>query len=381
VGLPARADGELASRLGRSRRADALKAAVCHEFGKPLVVEDVELDPPNAGEIAVRVAACGVCHSDIASVEGAWGGQLPAVFGHEAAGVVEEVGGEVDGIAVGDHVVVTLVRSCGRCPFCAEGQPALCEATFPLDERSPLHTRDGREIRQGIRVGGFAESVVAHASQAVAIPDDVPLASACLLGCAVVSGFGAVVNTAQAEAGSSVVVIGTGGVGLNCLQGAAVAGASPIVAVDVVASKLDVARAFGATHAVEASDASEAVRDLTGGRGADYVFVAVGARGAVEQGLSLLRRGGTLVLVGMPAAGVTAELDPTALAHDGQRILGSKLGSTRPEIDIPMLVELYREGRLKLDELVSGRSPLEEINESFASAVRGDVLRNVIVPG
>jgi Zn-dependent alcohol dehydrogenase len=176
-------------------------------------------------------------------------------------------------------------------------------------------------------------------------------------------------------------VIGTGGVGLNTVQGAVSAGASQIVAVDVVASKLSVARAFGATEAVEAAEATGAVRELTGGRGADYVFVAVGARGAVETGLSLVRRGGALVLVGMPASGVTAELDPTALAHDGQRILGSKLGSTRPEIDIPQLVQLYREGRLKLDELVSGRYPLEEIDEAIASAAGGGVLRNVIVFG
>lgn len=358
-----------------------MKAAVCYEFGKPLVVEEVELDAPNAGEVAVRIAACGVCHSDIAYVEGAWGGQLPVVCGHEAAGVVEEVGSGVDRVEVGDHVVVSLVRSCGRCPFCVEGQLALCEATFPLDDRSPLRSRDGREIQQGIRVGAFAERVVVHESQAVAVPRDVPFDAACLLGCAVVSGFGAVVNTAEVEAGSSVVVIGTGGVGLNSVQGAALAGASPIVAADVVASKLPVARAFGATHAVEAGGVSDAVDELTGGRGADYVFVAVGARGAVEQGLSLVRRGGALVLVGMPASGVTAELDPTALAHDGQRILGSKLGSTRPETDIPRLVELYREGRLKLDELVSGRYPLEEIDEAIASAAGGGVLRNVIVFG
>lgn len=364
-----------------AKLADHVKAAVCYEFGKPLVVEEVELDAPNAGEVAVGIVACGVCHSDIAYVEGVWGGRLPVVCGHEAAGVVEEVGGGVDRIGVGDHVVVTLVRSCGRCPFCVAGQPALCEATFPLDARSPLRSRDGREIQQGIRVGAFAERVVVHESQAVAVPRDVPFDAACLLGCAVVSGFGAVVNTAEVEAGSSVVVIGTGGVGLNSVQGAALAGASTIVAVDVVASKLPVALAFGATHAVEAADASGAVRELTGGRGADYVFVAVGARGAVERGLSLVRRGGTLVLVGMPATGVTAELDPTALAHDGQRILGSKLGSTRPETDIPKLVELYRDGRLKLDELVSGRYPLDEIDEAIASAAGGGVLRNVIVFG
>lgn len=356
-----------------------MKAAVCYEFGRPLVVEEVAIDPPNAGEIAVRVVACGVCHTDVAYLEGAWGGRLPVVCGHEAAGVVEALGSGVEGLDVGDHVVLTLVRSCGTCPFCAGGQPALCEATFSLGERSPLRSRTDREIEQGMRVGGFAESVVVAASQGVVIPQDVPLAAACLLGCAVISGFGAVTNTAQVEAGSSVVVLGVGGVGLNSVQAAALAGASPIVAVDVVASKLDLARAFGATHAVETADASAAVRDLTEGRGADYVVIAVGAAGTFEQGLSLTRRGGTLVLVGMPASGVTAEVDPGALAHDGQRILGSKVGSTRPEADIPELVELYRRGRLKLVELVSGRYPLEDINEALDSAARGGALRNVIV--
>lgn len=359
-----------------------MKAAVCYEFGKPLVVEEIEIDPPNAGEIAVRLAACGVCHSDVSYIEGAWDGRLPAVYGHEAAGVVEEIGSGVERLDVGDHAVVTLIRACGRCCLCAKGQPALCETTFPLDERSPLRSRDGREIQQGLRVAAFAEYAVVHASQAVPIPPDVPLEPACLLGCAVVSGFGAVVNTAQVEAGSSVVVIGAGGVGLNSVQAAAFAGASPIVALDVAEHKLDIARAFGASHAIDAaSDVRAAVRELTGGRGADYVFVAVGAGSAVEQGLSLMRRGGTLVALGMPATGVTAEFDPGALAHDGQRILGSKLGSTRPEIDIPKLVELYRQGRLKLEELVSGRYPLEEINEAVDSAARGEALRNVIVFG
>ena len=355
------------------------KAAVCYEFGRPLVVEEVLIDPPRSGEIAVRIAACGICHTDVAYLEGAWGGRLPVVCGHEAAGVVDAIGGGVDGLDLGDHVVVTLVRSCGTCPFCAGGQPALCEATFSLGARSPLRSRAGREIQQGIRVGGFAESVVVDASQGVAIPRDVPLAAACLLGCAVISGFGAVVNTAQVEAKSSVVVLGAGGVGLNSIQAAALVGASPIVAVDVVASKLDLAREFGATHAIEAAEAPAAVRDFTEGRGADYVVVAVGAAGAVEQGLSFTRRGGTLVLVGMPASGVTAEVEPGALAHDGQRILGSKLGSTRPEADIPRLVELYRRGRLQLDQLVSGRYPLVDINEALDSAARGEALLNVVV--
>jgi S-(hydroxymethyl)glutathione dehydrogenase / alcohol dehydrogenase len=371
------------SWLRKTRVGKRMKAAVCYEFRKPLVVEEIEIDPPREGEIAVRVVACGVCHSDVSYGAGAWDGRLPAVYGHEAAGVVEEVGGGVENLAVGDHVVVTVVRSCGECPPCGRGTPALCEAWFPLDERSPLRTRDGDEIEQGLRVGGFAEYAVVHASQAVAIPADVPLVLGCLLGCAVVSGFGAVVNDAHVEAGSSVVVIGAGGVGLNSVQGAALAGAAPIVVVDVAQTKLDSARSFGATHASQADreEVRALVRELTSGSGADYVFVAVGVRSAVEQGLSLLRRGGTLVLLGMPPAGVTADFDPAALAHDGQRVLGSKLGSTRPEIDIPKLVDLYRRGRLKLDELVSGRYPLAEINAAVYSSARSEALRNVIVLG
>lgn len=360
-----------------------MKAAVCYEFGKPLVVEEVEIDPPNAGEIAVRVAACGVCHSDVSFIGGTWDGRLPAVYGHEAAGVVEAIGSGVEGLTTGDHVVVTLVRACGRCPACAKGEPALCQTSFPLDERSPLRSRDGLEIQQGLRVAAFAEYAVLHESQAVAIPSDLPLVAASLLGCTVLSGFGAVVKAAQVEEGSSVVVIGAGGVGVNSVQAAALAGASPIVVLDALESKLDRARSFGATHTVLASlaDTPALVRELSGGPGADYVFVAVGARGAVEQGLSLLARGGTLVLLGMPPAGVGAEFDPGTLAHDGQRIIGSKLGSARPESDILRLVELYRQGRLKLDELVSGRYRLEEINDAVDSAARGEALRNVIVLG
>lgn len=360
-----------------------MRAAVCHAFGRPLVVEEVEIDSPGRGEVAVRIAACGICRSDVASIEGAWGGPLPAVYGHEAAGVVEETGRGVAGVEVGDHVVVTLIRSCGRCPFCARGEPAFCEAPGPRDRRSPLRFPEGAEIVQGFGVGAFAERVVVHASQAVPIPRALPLEPASLLGCAVLSGVGAVVNTARVEAGSSVVVIGAGGVGLNCLQGAVLAGADPIVAVDVAEAKLEAARLFGATHAVHAAGGGvdEAVRGLTGGRGADYVFVAAGAPGLVEQGLALLRRGGALVVIGMPASGARSAIDPTALAHDGLRILGSKLGSARPHVDIPTLAELYRQGRLKLDGLVSARYPLEDVNEALESAARGDALRSVLVPG
>jgi Zn-dependent alcohol dehydrogenase len=359
-----------------------MRAAVCHAFGAPLVVEDVELRSPGVGEVGVRLGACAICHSDIAFMRGAWGGDLPAVYGHEAAGVVEAVGPGVTGVAEGAHVVVTLVRSCGRCPQCLRGEPTLCErlADFPLTQHSPL-SRNGTAIHQGLRTGAFAERVTVAASQVVPIPEDVPLDAASLLACGVITGVGAVVNTARVELGSTVVVLGAGGVGLNVVQGAALAGAEQIVAVDLLDSKLEAATAFGATHILNASrdDVVAEVRALTRGRGADYVFEASGAVQAIEQGAKLIRRSGTLVLLGIPATGTMVPFAVDDVADGALRIIGSKLGSVRPEIDIPHLVGLYRQGRLKLDELISGRWPLEGINDAVASADTGEALRPVIV--
>jgi S-(hydroxymethyl)glutathione dehydrogenase/alcohol dehydrogenase len=357
-----------------------MRAAVCHAFGEPLAVEEVELAQPGRGEVRVRLEACAVCHSDVAYASGAWGGSLPAIYGHEAAGVIEVVGGDAGGLVPGDHVVVTLVRSCGACHVCLRGQPALCGTRFALDERSPLRTADGSEIAQGLRTAGFAEEVVVHSSQAVPIRPEMPLDRACLLACGVVTGYGAVVNTAGVTAGDSVAVIGAGGVGVNCIQGAVLAGAAPIVALDLAPAKLVAAQAFGATHVVDPSraDAAAAVRALTGGRGVDCAIVAAGATAAVDSALRLVRRGGTVVIVGMPAGGATVALDTAGLAHDGIRILGSKLGSTRPAVDIPLLVDLYLEHRLLLDELISSRVPLASVNDALERAARGGGLRTVI---
>ncbi len=358
-----------------------MKAAVCYEFGKPLVIENLELDPPQAGEIKVKLAACAICHSDIHYMEGAWGGKLPAVYGHEAAGVVEETGPGVSRAKAGDHVVVTLLRSCGGCYYCAQGAPNMCETAFALDKPGRLHGADGRPILQGLRTGAFAECLVVDQSQVVTLPKEVPLDSASLLACGVITGLGAVVNTAQVPAGSRVAVIGTGGVGLNSVQGAALSGAEQIIAIDLSDDKLAAARRFGATHTInpKTEDAGAAVRALTDGRGADYVFVTVGAKAAVEQGLGLVRKAGALVIVGMPAVGVKTEFETLDFADNGQRILGSKMGSTRLQVDLPKLVTFYQQGRLKLDELISGRYPLEQINEAVASVNRGEALRNVIV--
>jgi Zn-dependent alcohol dehydrogenase len=357
-----------------------MRAAVCRAFKQPLPIEHVDLAAPRAGEVRVRIAACAICHSDLLAMDGAWGGDLPAVFGHEAAGVVEEVGAGVAQVGPGDHVVVTLLRSCGQCHFCASGEAQHCETKLPLDLRSPLTARDGSTIRQGLRTGAFAEQVVVDASQVAVIPDEMPLDSASLLACGVITGLGAVLNTAAVRPGSNVATIGTGGVGLNCVQGAALSSARVNVAIDVSASKLAAARLFGASHTVNSREESarDVVRALTAGRGADYVFVAAGSAAAIEQGVTLLRRGGTLVVVGMPADGVKVRLEAVDIADRAYRILGSKMGSARLRVDIPLLAEWYLQGRLKLDELISGRYALEQINEAIESARSGAALRNVI---
>ena len=358
-----------------------VKAAVCREFAKPLNIEEVELASPGAGEIRVKIAACAICHSDIHYADGAWGGELPSVFGHEASGTVEEIGDGVDGFSVGEHVIVTLIRACGECYYCAGGDEVLCEGSFSLDGNGPISSAGGERIVQGLRTGAFAEQVVVDPSQVVAVSKEIPFESASLLACGVITGLGAVVNTARVEAGSNVVVIGTGGVGLNSIQGAALSDCQKIIAIDISDDKLAAAKCFGATHGINSvrEEAAGAVRALTDGRGADYVFVTVGVKSVIEQGFGLIRKGGTLVLVGMPASGEVAGFEPLTVANDCQVVLGSKMGSSRIHADIPKLVDLYREGRLKLDELISGRYPLEEINEAIASVNRGEALRNVIV--
>jgi Zn-dependent alcohol dehydrogenase len=357
-----------------------VEAAVCRTFGDPLAVEELELRGPGPGEVGVRVAACAICHSDVAYMRGAWGGALPAVYGHEAAGVVEDVGAGVDEVQPGDHVVVTLIRYCGRCRQCLRGLPSFCERwpQLPISQHPPLATPAGEPVFHALNTSAFADRVTVHVSQVVPIPADVPLESASLLACGVLTGVGAVLNTARVETGSTVGVVGVGGVGLNCVQGAVLAGASIVAAVDLIERKLDASRAFGATHAFHGDDASAGVGELTDGRGLDYVFVAAGAGAAVEQAVTLIGTAGTVVLVGLPT-GAHVQIEPEAMAERGQRILGSKMGSARPHLDIPALVDLYRHGRLKLDELVSGRYALAEVNEAIASADRGEALRPVLV--
>ncbi len=357
-----------------------MKAAVCHEFGTPLRVEDVSIVDPGAGEVKVAVRASAICHSDIAYMDGHWGGPLPAVYGHEASGIVSEVGDNVTTVAVGDAVVVTLVRSCGECFFCVSGNDVMCETKFRLDTADVLHG-SGKVINQGLRTAAFAEEVVVHESQVAIIPGAMSMKAASLLACGVVTGFGAVTKTARVPEGANVVVVGVGGVGLNCIQGATHSRAAQVIAVDLRDDKLATAEAFGATSAVNATqaDAIQAVAAATAGRGADYVFVTAGTAAAIEKSLPMVRRGGTLVVVGMPPTGDMASIDTGNLAGDGQTIIGSKVGSARVADDIPMLARLYQDGRLKLDELVSNTFPLDQINDAIDSARSGKAVRNVIV--
>jgi Zn-dependent alcohol dehydrogenase len=361
-----------------------MKAAVCYEYGQPLVVEEVELDAPHSGEVKVRLAATAVCHSDIHLLHGDWGGPLPVVAGHEAAGIIEAIGANVTTVKEGDRVVVSLLRSCGRCFHCASGAPHNCGGAFALDSESRLRNGAGQALQHGIRTAAFAEAVVVDQSQVVAIPAELPFDCAALLGCGVITGTGAVLNSARVAAGESVIIIGAGGVGLNAIQGALLAAANPIIAIDRVAAKLEAAKAFGATHVVNASELEpkelvRAARKLAGKRGADYAFVTVGVPEAVAQAQLMIRPGGTVVIVGMPPVKAALSLRMFDIVWSEQRIIGSRMGATRLQIDVPRLVDLYLRGRLKLDELITARYPLGQINEAIASMETGLPLRNVIV--
>ena len=361
-----------------------MKAAVLRDFGAALGIEDLQLTPPQGSELRVRIHACAICHSDITFIDGGWGGQLPAVFGHEAAGVVEEIGPECQGLKIGDHVVVTLIRHCGHCLDCLDTGPWLCGEEHALNHRPVLLDPQQNMVHQGLRTGAFAEEAVVDQSQVVKIPHDIPMDAASLLACGVITGLGAVTRTAAMPVGSRCAVIGLGGVGLNCVQGAVLNGARQIIGIDASDSKMPVGMAFGCTDTMNVKntdDPAAAVKALTQGRGVDYVFVAVGAKSAMQSAAAMLRPGGTMVMVGMPATGVDLCLDAADFASASYSLIGSKMGSTHPQRDIPALVDLYQQGRLKLDELISNRFPLEDINQAIDEVKKGHVLRNVLILG
>ena len=366
-----------------------ISAAVLTGVDRPLTVRhDVEVEAPRAGEIRIKVAACGVCRSDLSMQDGTTPVPMPVVLGHEASAVVLEVGEGVADLAAGDHVVISWVPQCGACYFCRRGQPHLCQAADAvllaggLLDGSPRLRLDGAPLFQMCGAGTYAEETVVAACAAVKIPDDVPLDIAALLGCSVLSGVGAALNTATISPGDAVAVVGCGGVGLNVIQGARIAGAEVIVAVDVHPAKLDTAREFGATHTVDAtrSDPANAVRDLTGQRGADVAFEVLGQQRTIEQTVEMTRRGGQAILVGIPRLDVMLTLPAfLGLVLQERTVKGCWYGSSDMRRDVPRFLDLYRSGKLRLDELVSRRIGLAEVNDAMAAMKAGEVARSVIV--
>ena len=358
----------------------SIKAAVCRAFNAPLVIEDILISSPGMGEVEVSLGAVAICHSDISFASGAWGGHLPAVYGHEAAGVISAVGEGVGDFNVGDPVVVTLIRACGSCPSCAGGKPTICETPYDT-VKGPLRTADGNPLEQAMACGAFAEKVVVSHRQVVRIPETLPKDLACLLSCGVITGVGAVVNAAEMRPGQDVVVIGAGGVGLNAIQGARIAGARRIVAIDMTEEKLDIAMEFGATHGVLGSlrEPWKAAYKALGGRGADAVLITVGAIPAYDQAPRYLGRGGKAIMIGMPHSGDVSTYEPVVLTALGQGMVGSKMGDVVIQRDIPWMIDLYEQGRLKLKELISGRWSLLQINEAIKDTKTGTAKRNVIM--
>ena len=355
-----------------------IKAAVCHEFGAPLVIEEVTLEAPKMGEVEVEIEAVAICHSDISYQQGGFGGQLPAVYGHEAAGIVTAVGEAVHGIKVGDSVCVTLIHACGHCTTCQSGKPTICETPADNFEGSPIR-KDGKPVMRAMAAGAFAEKVVVDQSQLCVIPADMGKDVAALISCGVVTGVGAAVFAADIQVGQDVVVIGAGGVGLNAIQGAIIAGARRVVAVDMLAEKLEVAKEFGATDTVLAEGKPWAEVKKILGRGADAVLVTVGVAQVYDQAPRYLGWGGKVVMVGMPHGDKVSTYSPLIMANQGQAIVGSKMGDMVIKRDIPWIVDMYKQGRLKLDELISGRYTLDQINDAIESTKSGTARRNVVI--
>ena len=364
------------------------KAVICREWNKPVVVEQVTVESPRRGEVMIQVAACGVCHSDLSATNGTIPLPPPLVLGHEAAGTIVEVGEGVADLAVGDHVVVSWVATCGRCRYCVIGRPALCDngqraaLTLP-DGTRRFKDKDGKELNHMAGVGVMSEYATLPRENVIKIDPAIPLDKASLVGCAVMTGVGAALNTAKGEAGSSCVVFGAGGIGLNVIQGCALAGAEKIIAIDMADKKLELAQQFGATHLINSKN--EAGNDPTGkimvmtGGGADYAFECIGLGATIAQAYNCVRKGGTAVVVGVSKPTDTVTLGTFMMPFVEKTLVGSMYGSARPSVDFPRLLNLYKAHRLKLDELVSATYPIEDVNRAFADMQTGLNARGVIV--
>jgi S-(hydroxymethyl)glutathione dehydrogenase / alcohol dehydrogenase len=363
-----------------------VKAAVFHQTGVPFQIETLDLESPKAGEVLVKVAAAGVCHSDWHLMTGATQHPLPVVAGHEGAGVVEAVGEGVGRIRPGDHVALNWAPNCGSCFYCLRNKPSLCNtfvgpiwAGTMMDGTTRL-SKDGRPVYHFSALACFAEYAVVPQECCVPIAKDVPLTVAALIGCAVTTGVGAVLNTARVEPGSTVAVFGAGGVGLSIIMGAQLAGAARIIAIDTNETKGDMAQEFGATDILMARpDTNDAIRSLTAGRGADYAFEAIGIPAVQEQCLDAVRPGGTAVLVGVSPMGSGTNLPGAVITRQEKTVTGSYYGSANTARDFPLYAELYRQGKLDLGRLISRTYPLEQINEAYQEMLGGEIARGVIV--
>ncbi len=363
------------------------KAVVCREWGAPIQVETITVDGPKRDEVTIKVAACGVCHSDHSASTGKIQYPPPLVLGHEAAGVVIEVGEGVTELKVGDYVVSTFITMCGKCRNCVRGRPVLCEnarksmVTLP-DGTVRTHGKDGEPLNVFGACGVMAEYATLHIDNCVKIEEGTPMSSAALIGCAVITGVGSVFNTAQVEPGSRTAVFGIGGVGLNAIQGCAIAGAEMVIAVDTNEKKLETAREFGATHTIninDVDDVSKAIKKLSGG-GVDYAFECVGSGKVVEQAFKALGRAGTVVVVGVADMSDKTSINTFTLPADERTIKGSWLGSARPQYDFPRILNLYKANRLKLDELVTQTYSIDEAPQAFADMLSGkNAARGVII--
>lgn len=358
-----------------------MKAAVFREVGQPLEVEEVSISKPGPREVLIRTAAAGVCHSDLHFVEGLYPAVTPMVLGHESAGVVEQVGSSVTYVKPGDHVITCLSVFCGHCEYCLTGHMSLCanpEVRRGPDEE-PRLSQENKPMQQFANLSSFAEQMLVHEHAIVKIREDMPLDRAALIGCGVTTGVGAVFHTAAVEPGSTVAVIGCGGIGLSCINGAALVGAAKVIAIDTVESKLEMAKVFGATDVVNANDGDvvEQVRELTGG-GVQYSFEAIGLKETAEQSFSMIRAGGTATIIGMIPVGVKIELMGSAFLQE-KKIQGSMMGSNRFRVDMPRFIDFYLAGKLHLDEMVSKRIGLSDINEAFVDMKSGSVARSVII--
>lgn len=354
------------------------QAAVLYEPQTPLRIEEVEYADPGMGQVLVRLMASGVCHSDWHVVKGEWPQvSLPNILGHEGAGVVEAVGPEVQGVTVGDHVILSWKRNCGVCEMCQKGFPNLCDLPPDMETRPSL---GGQRINQFIGLGTFSNYTLVTRENVVVIDRDIPFPQASLLGCGVMTGVGAAINTAQVKPGSSVAVFGCGGVGLNCIQGAHIAGANPIIAVDILDGKLEMAKQFGATHTINSSRENpvEKIREITGGPGVHYAFEAIGlVEGPFVQSIECTRKRGVTVFVGHAPTDLKITISARALMPE-KSVIGSMYGTARPQVDFPRLLSLYKAGKLKLDELVTREYELEQVNEAFDALAGGEVARSVL---